>query len=78
MLDHVSDESGHIVVVSRLVSLMEDQVKYLRSFGLPAVNISSNEELDCAKIEKGEYSIVYGSPEAWLMNKSEFNCDFHY
>ena len=29
VFDHVSDESGHkIVVVSPLVSLMEDQVKY--------------------------------------------------
>ena len=62
VLDGVSDESGHIVVVvSPLVSLMEDQV---RRHGLSAVNISSNLEVDDAKIEKGEYSIVYGSPEA--------------
>ena len=68
--DHVSDENGHIVVVvSPLISLMEDQVKYLRSLGLSAINISSNIEVDRAKIEKGEYSIVYGSPEAWLMNE---------
>ncbi|XP_022807923.1 putative ATP-dependent DNA helicase Q1 [Stylophora pistillata] len=70
VFDHVTDESGHIViVVSPLISLMEDQVKYLRSLGLSAVNISSNFEVDRAKIEKGEYSIVYGSPEAWLMNE---------
>ena len=70
VFDHVSDESGHIVVVvSPLVSLMEDQVKYLRSLGLSAVNISSNVEVDRAKIEKGEYLIVYGSPEAWLVNE---------
>ena len=70
VFDHVSDESGHIiVVVPPLVSLMEDQVKYLRSLGLSAVNISSNVEVDRAQIEKGEYSIVYGSPEAWLMNE---------
>ena len=31
-------------------------------------SISSQEELDVTKIEKGEYSIVFGSPEAWLMN----------
>ena len=62
--------SGHIVVVvSPLFSVMEDQVKYLRRLGLSTVNISSNVEVDCEKIEKGEYSIVYGSPEAWLMNE---------
>ncbi|RMX43152.1 hypothetical protein pdam_00006874 [Pocillopora damicornis] len=32
--------------------LMEDQVKYLRSLGLSVVNISSNVEVDRAKIEK--------------------------
>ena len=59
VFDHVSNESGHIIfVVSPLVSLMEDQVKYLRSLGLAAINISSNVEVDRAKIEKGEYSIV--------------------
>ena len=52
-----------------MISLVEDQVKYLRSLGLSAINISSNIEVDRAKIEKGEYSIVYGSPEAWLMNE---------
>lgn len=70
VFDHVSNEKGHIVVVvSPLVSLMEDQVKYLRSLGLSAVNISSDSEVDRSKIEKGEYSIVYGSPEAWLLNE---------
>ena len=49
VFDHVSDESGHIiVVVPPLVSLMEDQVKYFRSLGLSAVNISSNVEVDRA------------------------------
>ena len=62
--------NGHIVVVvSPLVSLMDDQVKYLQSLGLSAVNISSESEVHHSKIEKGEYSIVYGSPEAGLMNE---------
>ena len=70
VFDHVSNENGHIVVVvSPLISLMEDQVKYLRSLGVSAVNISSDAEVDRAKIERGEYSIVYGSPEAWLVNE---------
>ena len=67
MFDHVSNMNGHIVVVvSPLVSLMDYQVKHLQSLGLSAVNISSDAEPDRSKIEKGEYSVLYGSPEAWL------------
>ena len=69
VFDHVNKSAGHIVVVvSPLVSLMDDQVKILTDLGLSAISISSQEELDVTKIEKGEYSIVFGSPEAWLMN----------
>ena len=69
LFDHVNKSAGHIVVVvSPLVSLMDDQVKILTDLGLSAISISSQEELDVTKIEKGEYSIVFGSPEAWLMN----------
>jgi len=70
VFDHVSNENGHIlVVVSPLISLMEDQVKYLQSLGVSDVNISSDAEVDRSKIEREEYSIVYGSPEAWLVNE---------
>ena len=70
MFDHISVEKGHIVaVVPPLVSLIDDQVKYLQSLGLSAVNISLDSEADRSKIQKVEYSIVYGSPEAWLMNE---------
>ena len=69
VFDHVNKSAGHIVVVvSPLVSLMDDQVKILTDLGLSAISISSQEELDVTKIEKGEYSIVFGSPGAWLMN----------
>ena len=69
MFDDVNKSAGHIVVVvSPLVSLMDNQVKILTDLGLSAISISSQEELDVTKIEKGEYSIVFGSPEAWLMN----------
>ena len=70
VFDRVSNMNGHIVVVvSPLVSLMDDQVKHLQSLVLSAVNISSDSEPDLSKIEKGEYSVVYGFPEAWLMNE---------
>ena len=53
---------------------MEDQVHYLTSIGVSAVsNISSQAEIDRSRIENGEFSIVFGSPEAWLMkNKRDF------
>ena len=62
---------GHIVVVvSPLISLIEDQINNLRGLGLSAVNIS-DPEVDSLRVEKGEYSIVYSSPEAWLTNVGE-------
>ena len=69
VFDSVFKQQGHIVVVvSPLISLIEDQINNLRGLGLSAVNIS-NPEVDGLRVEKGEYSIVYGSPEAWLTNE---------
>ena len=69
VFDHTTNLSGHIVVlVSPLLSLMEDQLKQLQNNGICVVNISSQADIDWSRIEKGEYSIVFGSPEAWLMN----------
>ena len=69
VFDSVFKQQGHIVVVvSPLISLIEDQINNLRGLGLSAVNIS-DPEVDGLRVEKGEYSIVYGSPEAWLTNE---------
>ena len=69
VFDHTTNLPGHIVVVvSPLISLMEDQVKQLQDIGIRAVSISSQADIDWSRIEKGEYSIVFGSPEAVLMN----------
>ena len=47
VFDHVSKQPGHIsVVVSLLVSLMEDQLNHLRSLGLSTINISSQAQND--------------------------------
>ena len=63
-------EPGHIVVVvSPLISLMEDHVPHLKELGLKAANISSLEDGECTRVESGEYSLVYGSPEVWLKNE---------
>lgn len=70
MFDYAAKLPGHIViVVSPLVSLMEDQVKYFRSIGVSAVNISSQTDNDHSRIENGQYSVVFGSPEAWYVNE---------
>ena len=69
VFDHVRKVTGHIVVVvSPLISLMDDQVKHLTSLGVTAVSISSQSVFDVSKVEKGDYSLVFGSPEAWIKN----------
>ena len=67
-----SQEPGHIVVVvSPLISLM-DQVSHLKELGLKAANISSLEDGERTRVESGEYSLGYGSTEAWLNERWRF------
>ena len=69
VLDHVSSQPGHIcVVVSPLLTLVDDQVEYLRGKGVTAASISSCTEEEATLIEKGKISVVFGSPEAWIQN----------
>ena len=69
VFDHVSKVTGHIVVVvSLLISLMDDQVKHLTSLGVTAVSISLQSVFDVSEVEKGDYSLVFGSLEAWIKN----------
>ena len=44
-------------------------VNYLNCLGIKAVNLSNlkNEE-ERVMVEQGAFSIVYGTPEAWLKN----------
>ena len=57
--------TGH-VVVSPPVNLMKDQVGKLVNLGIPAVTLSDVSEDDMKAVERGAFSVVYGSPEAWL------------
>ena len=74
-LVHAEFSRGHdgfaanpvILVISPLVSLMEDQTNFLRKLGLSAGSIGEDKALDL-KIEKGECSVVFSSPESLLGN----------
>ena len=55
-----------IVVVSPLVNLMKDQATKLENIGIPAVTLSDISEENIRVVERGAFSVVYGSPEAWL------------
>ncbi|XP_073238122.1 ATP-dependent DNA helicase RecQ-like [Porites lutea] len=48
-----------VVVISPLMSIVEDQVKYLRSIGIQAAYIG----------EKGAFSLLFGSPESLTGDK---------
>ncbi|KAK3746160.1 hypothetical protein QZH41_020347 [Actinostola sp. cb2023] len=70
VVDHLRGSSGHIVaVVSPLISLMDDQVQFLKRIDVTAVNLSSLSEEDKVGVENGAFSVVFGSPEAWLKNE---------
>ena len=43
-------------------------MKHLASLGVTAVSISSQSVFDVSKVENGDYSLVFGSPEAWIKN----------
>jgi len=63
-------EAGHIVVVvSPLVNLMKDQVDKLANLGILAASLSEISEENAKGVVEGRFSIVYGSPEAWLKNE---------
>ena len=63
--DTVRGTTGHIVV-SSLVNLMNDQATKLENIGIPAVTLSDISEENMRVVERGAFSVVYGSPEAWL------------
>ena len=69
--DCVANQHGHIVVVvSPLLNLITDQVANLRKLGISATSISDIEnEEERREVERGSFKIVYGTPEAWLLNE---------
>lgn len=41
-------------------------MSHLKELGIKAANISSLEEAEHTRVERGQYSLVYGSPKVWL------------
>ena len=64
---NMAGSTRHVaVVISPLVNLMKDQVEKLTSLGISAISLSEIDNEKVKGVEKGAFSIVYGSPEAWL------------
>ena len=69
VIDHIEKQQNHICVVVpslQLLSLVDDQVAYLRRKEVTAASISSCTEKKATLIEKGKVSVVFGSPEVWI------------
>ena len=58
-----------IIVISPLVSLMQDQVNQLEKQGISAVSLSETSVRD-EKLISGHYTFVYSSPESLLSNEA--------
>ena len=53
---------------------MDDQFNFLTSVGIKALNLTSAFEEQKTKAEMEKYSLVYGSPEAWLKTSAGDRC----
>ncbi|CAB1423608.1 unnamed protein product [Pleuronectes platessa] len=67
----VAKKMGHnenpvVIVVSPLVTLMEDQVKEATEMGIMSMQLGVQDEVD---ITGGSCQLLFGSPESWLLNK---------
>ena len=60
-----------VLVISPLVSLMQDQVSFLKSKGIRAAYIGEEQADERVKkdVENGKFQLVYGSPESFLQNQ---------
>ena len=68
--DSILEAAGHIVVVvSPLVNLMKGQADKLANLGILAASLSEITQENAKGVVEGRFSIVYGSPKAWLKNE---------
>lgn len=64
----------NVIVVSPLIALMEDQVRQLKEKNIPVVALNSNnngKDISILEIYKGEYKIIYTTPE-YLAKNNKF------
>ena len=61
-------EDPVIVVVCPLMSIIEDQIRYLESIGISAACVGQNTEVD-HNIAYGNFSVVFESAESLVGNK---------
>lgn len=59
-------ENPLVIIVSPLIALMDDQVKEASNFGITAMQLGSDK---LEEIRTGRCQLVFGSPEAWLMQR---------
>ena len=64
-------ENSTIIVVSPLISIMQDQVEQLKKLGFSAAAIGIGKEGEQVekKAREGKCKIVFSSPESWLITK---------
>ncbi|ROK23451.1 ATP-dependent DNA helicase Q-like 3 [Anabarilius grahami] len=60
------NENPAVIVVSPLVTLMENQVIEATEMGITAMQLGVHDEVD---ITSGRCQLLFGSPESWLLNK---------
>lgn len=63
---HESNKNHIVVVVSRLINLMVDQIVKLKRLGISAVSLTDISNEDAREVEKGLFSVVYRIPKSWL------------
>ena len=75
MFDEIRGVSGHVVVISPLLNLIQDQINNLQKIGISAVSLSAlkgdDEGLEDSikDVENGRFSVVYATPDALLLNE---------
>ena len=66
VLEAMGSPGAIVIVVSPLLARMEDQRKEAAKLGISALQLGVSKEDD---IVNGRCSLLFGSPEAWLLNE---------